>query len=113
MVAPAKITPVQEVSKLTDRYQTTVPRGVRKLLNLRKGDQLCYRHDADGRVYLEAAGPAEGDPALGAFLNLLEADITAHPERLTAFDGGLRNRLQALVGGSDVDLDAALSPDDE
>jgi len=113
MVASAKITPVQEVSKLTDRYQTTVPRGVRKQLNLRKGDQLCYRLDGDGRVYIEAAGQAEDDPALGAFLNLLETDIAAHPERLAAFDGGLRERMQALVGGSDVDLDAALSLDDE
>tara|TARA_R110002049_G_scaffold228910_1_gene401071 strand:+ start:36 stop:377 length:342 start_codon:yes stop_codon:yes gene_type:complete len=113
MVASAKITPVQEVSKLTDRYQTTVPSGVRKWLDLHKGDQICYRPDADGRVYIEVAGRAGDDPALGAFLNLLEDDIAAHPERLMAFDGGLRDCMQALVGGSDVDLDAALSPDDE
>ena len=110
---PGMVTLVKEVSKLTDRYQTTVPSGVRKQLNLRKGDKLCYRLEANGRVYLEAAGQDEGDPALGAFLDLLEADMTAHPERLRAFDGGLRDRLQALVGGIDADLDAALSPDDE
>ncbi|MEH6726855.1 MAG: type II toxin-antitoxin system PrlF family antitoxin [Hyphomicrobiales bacterium] len=113
MVAPTKTASVHEVSKLTDRYQTTVPSGVRKLLKLRKGDQLCYRLDADGRIYLEAADRLDDDPALGAFLNLLETDIAAHPERLTAFDGGLRERMQALVGGTDVDLDAALSPEDE
>jgi len=104
---------VQEVSKLTDRYQTTVPAGVRRQLKLRKGDQLRYHIEDTGRVYLEAANQAEGDPALRKFLDFLEADIVAHPERLVAFDGGLRDRLQTLVGDVDVDLEEALSPNDE
>ena len=53
------------------------------------------------------------DPVLGQFLGFLAADITRHPERLQAVDTGLVQRLQALVGGVDVDLDAALSEDDE
>jgi len=104
---------VQEVSKLTDRYQTTVPTGVRKQLKLRKGDQICYHIEDTGRVYLEAAGQAEGDPALGKFLEFLETDISAHPERLVAFDSSLRDRLQEIVGDVNVDLGEALSPDDE
>lgn len=68
----------QDVSKLTDRYQTTV------------------RSDED-------------DPALGAFLDFVEADIKAHPDRIRAFDGALHDRLAALVGDVDVDLDAPLS----
>ena len=53
------------------------------------------------------------DPVLGQFLGFLAADITRHPERLQAVDAGLVQRLQVLVGGVDVDLDAALSADDE
>jgi antitoxin PrlF len=101
------------VSKLTDRYQTTVPSGVRRQLNLGKGDRIRYCTEPSGRVYIERVPAEEDDPALGAFLDFIEADIKAHPERLRAFDGGLRDRLQTLVGDVDVDLDAPLSPDDE
>ncbi len=102
----------QEVSKLTDRYQTTVPSGVRKHLQLGKGDQIRYCTEPSGRVYIEAVHEV-ADPALGSFLDLLEADIQAHPERLRAFEGVLYDRLKALVGDVDVDLDATLSADDE
>jgi antitoxin PrlF len=101
----------EERSKLTDRYQTTVPSGVRRQLKLGKGDQIRYRTEPNGRVYIEPVREAGDDPALGPFLAFLEADIQAHPERLRAFDGTLRDRLAALV--RDVDLDAPLSPDDE
>lgn len=50
---------------------------------------------------------------LGQFLGFLAADITRHPERLQAVDAGLVQRLQSLLGVVDVDLDAALSEDDE
>ena len=102
----------EDVSKLTDRYQTTVPSAVRRHLRLGKGDQIRYRTDPSGRVYIEAVRDA-ADPALGAFLDLLEADVQAHPERLRAFDGALRDRLQALVGDVEINLDAPLSADDE
>ncbi len=103
----------QDLSKLTDRYQTTVPSGVRKQLKLGKGDQICYCTDPNGRVYIERVHAEEGDPAVGAFLDFVEADIKAHPERLRAFDGALHDRLKALVGDIYVDLDEPLSPDDE
>lgn len=102
-----------ERSKLTERYQTTIPSSVRKQLNLGKGDQIRYCVAQDGRVYIENARAAERDPALGAFLDFLEADIAAHPERVRAFDGALHDRLQALVGDVEVDLEEPLSPDDE
>lgn len=103
----------QEFSKLTDRYQTTVPSGVRKQLKLGKGDQIRYCTDANGRVYIEPVRSGEGDPAIGAFLDLIEADIATHPENLQAYTGGLHERLRSLVGDVEIDLDAPLSDDDE
>lgn len=103
----------QDISKLTDRYQTTVPSGVRKQLKLGKGDHIRYFTEPSGRVYIEPVRAEEGDPALGAFLDLVEADIKAHPERLHAFDGALYDRLKALVCDVDINLDEPLSPDDE
>ena len=42
-----------------------------------------------------------------------QARIESEANRLLAFDASLRDRLQSLVAGVDVDLDAPLSPDDE
>lgn len=103
-------------STLTDRYQTTVPETVRRALKLGKRDKIHYTIRPSGEVVLTRVEASDGDdPVLGQFLGFLAADITRHPERLQAVDAGLVQRLQALVGGVDVDLDldAALSEDDE
>ena len=55
------------------------------------------------------------DTVLEDFLAFLSRDIDAQPDRLKAFGGGLRERIEALVGhvDVDVDLDKVLSPDDQ
>ena len=101
-------------STLTDRYQTTVPETVRRALRLGKRDKIHYIIRPSGEVVLTRAEASEGDdPVLGQFLGFLARDIASHPERLQAVDSGLVQRLQSLVGGIEVDLDAALSADDE
>ncbi|MHB8921577.1 MAG: type II toxin-antitoxin system PrlF family antitoxin [Halothiobacillus sp.] len=101
-------------STLTDRYQTTVPEIVRRALHLGRRDKIHYTIRPGGEVVLTRAKASEGDdPVLGQFLVFLANDITSHPERLQAVDAGLVQRLQSLDGGIEVDLDAALSADDE
>ena len=101
-------------STLTDRYQTTVPEIVRRALKLGKRDKIRYTIRPGGEVVLTRADASEDDdPVLGQFLGFLAHDITRHPERLRSVDTGLVHRLQSLVGGIDVDLDAALSAGDE
>jgi antitoxin PrlF len=101
-------------STLTDRYQTTVPETVRRALKLGKRDKLHYCIRPNGEVVLTRAASADGDdPVLGQFLDFLARDIAHHPERLQAVDRGLVQRIQSLVDGIDVDLDAPLSDDDE
>lgn len=101
-------------STLTDRYQTTVPATVRRTLKLGKRDKIQYIIRPDGEVVLTRAEVAEGDdPVLGQFLGFLARDIASHPERLQAIDAGLVKRIQSLTGGVKVDLDEALSADDE
>ncbi len=101
-------------STLTDRYQTTVPETVRRALRLGKRDKIHYIIRPSGEVVLTRAEASEGDdPVLGQFLGFLARDIASHPERLQAVDSGLVQRLQSLVGGIEVNLDAALSADDE
>ena len=101
-------------STLTDRYQTTVPETVRRALRLGKRDKIHYTIRPGGEVVLTRAAVSEGDdPVLGSFLGFLARDITHYPERLQAVDVGLVQRLQSLVGSIEVDLDAALSADNE
>lgn len=107
-------TTLEVESTLTDRYQTTVPETVRRALRLGKRDKIHYTIRPSGEVVLTRAEPSGGDdPLLGQFLGFLARDIASHPERLQAVDAGLVQRLQSLVGGVEVDLDAALSADDE
>ena len=101
-------------STLTDRYQTTVPESVRRALRLRKRDRIQYTIRANGEVVLTRADAGtDEDPVLGEFLGVMARDIADHPERLRVLDAGLVARLQGLVGGVEVDLDAPLAPDDE
>lgn len=101
-------------SSLTDRYQTTVPETVRRALRLGKRDKIHYTIRPSGEVLLTRAEASDGDdPVLGQFLGFLARDITSRPESLQAVDAGLVHRLQSLVSGVTVDLDAALLADDE
>jgi antitoxin PrlF len=105
---------LQVESTLTDRYQTTVPETVRRALRLGKRDKIHYTIRPDGEVVLTRAAAAElDDPALAPFLGFLARDLAAHPEQLQAMDASLVQRIQALVGTAAVDLDVALSADDE
>lgn len=101
-------------STLTDRYQTTVPETVRRALRLGKRDKIHYTIRPGGEVVLTRSEATESDdPVLGQFLGFLARDIASHPERLQAVDANFVQRLQSLIGDIEVNLDAALSADDE
>ena len=101
-------------STLTDRYQTTVPEMVRRSLRLGKRDKLHYAIRPNGEVVLSRAEVSgTDDPVLGQFLGFLARDIAEHPERLQALDAAFVHRLQSLTHGIEVDLEAALPPDNE
>jgi antitoxin PrlF len=100
-------------STLTDRYQTTVPDAVRKVLGLNKRDKIRYTIQPDGQVLITRAEPAEGDPILAKFLDFLAQDIDQQPQQVQAIDGRLMSRISALVVGVELDLDASLADEDE
>jgi antitoxin PrlF len=101
-------------SKLTDRYQTTVPEPVRRALKLGKRDRIHYTIRSDGEVVLTRAGVTEDeDPAIGAFLYFLARDMADHPQRLQAVDTEFARRIQSLTADIDIDLGAPLPADDE
>jgi antitoxin PrlF len=104
-------TTIELESTLTDRYQTTVPDGVRRALKLGKRDKIRYVVQPDGSVLLKRAG--QDDPVLGKFLHFLANEIARHPQHVHSLDAGLVARVQSLVANVDINLDEALPADDE
>ena len=49
------------------------------------------------------------DPVLGAFLNLLAADMADHPGRLRGMPRELRSRIRAFARGERVDHDEPIT----
>lgn len=101
-------------STLTDRYQTTVPNAVRRALKLGKRDKIRYVVQKDGAVLLTRAAPEiEDDPVLGQFLDFLSRDLANNPHHVRGLDAALMARIQPLIAGVEVDLDASLPTDGE
>lgn len=105
-------TPCSE-STLTDRYQTTVPDPVRKVLGLNKRDRIAYTIGSDGQVTIARAEDANNDPLLGQFLHFLATDIQHNPQHVRQVSSDLVARIRSLVDNVDLDLDAPLTAEDE
>ena len=105
-----KTVPIAE-SKVTERYQTTLPAAVRKALGLRKHDRLAYEIDADGSVRLRRVEESV-DPVLEKFAAFIARDIEQNPENAKPVSVDLVERAKALIEGMDSDLDAPLEEDE-
>ena len=103
----------KEESKLTDRYQTTVPESVRKVLRLNKRDKIQYIIQEDGQVIISRAQPEEEDPVIGQFLDFLARDMDNNPEHIQLIISDLPELTKSLVGDVEFDIDAPLSEEDE
>lgn len=95
-------------SKLTERSQTTVPPGVRKVLGLAAGERLGYIIEGDTVRLVNASALEHEDPTLQKFLAFLERDLERHPERFAAFPRALLERAQAAAAGVEIDHDAPI-----
>jgi antitoxin PrlF len=100
------------VSKLTARLQTTIPSGVRKVLEVGAGDQLEYIIN-DRRVEVRKAETTmDGDPALTHFLALLERDIASDTPHIRSMPRDLLRRVHDLTRGMEIDHDAPFGDED-
>jgi antitoxin PrlF len=106
------LTPCSE-STLTDRYQTTIPAPVRKILGLSKNDKICYTILSDGTVSISRAAQTESDPILKPFLDFLAQDIENNPQQLQTISSGSVSHAQYLVADVNFDINEPLSDEDE
>ena len=96
---------LEERSKITDKNQTTVPKRVRERLGVGPGDEIVYRVSDDGSILVESAVQADDEAAVDAFLQFISNDIKRRPGAVTPMTQEDFERLQALVGGVEADLD--------
>ena len=105
---------LQFESTLTDRYQTTVPETVRRVLKLGMRDKIHYVIQPDRAVLMtRSSATVDSDPVVDSFLEFLSQDMKAHPEHIQKLDAGLVDRIRKLTSHVEIDLDAPLSADDE
>jgi antitoxin PrlF len=65
---------IQELATLTSKGQITLPKFVRQALGVDTGGKVAFELRGD-EVIVTRAETEHEDPAIGAFLHLLEADI--------------------------------------
>jgi antitoxin PrlF len=82
-------------------------------LHLNKREKIRYTIQADGNVLLSRADQGEADPVLASFLVFLANDFQKNPQQLKEITPDLVSRIQSLVGGVEIDLNAALEDEDE
>jgi antitoxin PrlF len=66
--------PIHELATLTSKGQITLPKAIRQALGVTTGGKVAFEL-RDGEVVVTRAEAEHEDPAVGAFLGLLEADI--------------------------------------
>ena len=65
---------IEETATLTSKGQITLPKSVRQVLGVDTGSKLAFEV-RDDEVIVRRARAEHEDEAIGAFLNLIEADI--------------------------------------
>jgi antitoxin PrlF len=101
---------LEEISTITAKGQTTVPKAVRQALGVDTGDRIAFRVDQRG-VSVSRVENEDDDPAIERFLAFLAKDIERHPDAIEALTPELRERVSALTKGMTADLDAPIQGD--
>ncbi len=109
---PAMGALLKEESTITAKGQTTVPKSIRQALGVDYGGRIAFFVDDQHRVYVEKAAEDASDPVVDRFLEFLARDMSKNPgTSVVALPASLRDRVAALVGDMDVDLDAGIDGD--
>ncbi|RCX07571.1 type II toxin-antitoxin system PrlF family antitoxin [Extensimonas vulgaris] len=67
---------IHEVATLTSKGQITLPKSIRLLLGVDAGGKVAFQL-REGEVVVTRAEAEHQDPAIGAYLDLLERDIAS------------------------------------
>ena len=100
---------IEETSTITAKGQTTIPKAVRQALGVDYGGKIAYRIE-EGRVTVHNPEAEHHNPALAAFLGLIEKDITAG-RNVRDLPAGAVAAMRRAMKELRVDLDEKLEGD--
>src|SRR5262245_14397264 len=100
---------LEEISTITAKGQTTVPKSVRRALGIDYGGKIAFRIEG-GRVTVHNPETEHRDPAMLAFLRLIERDIAAG-RHLRDLPPGLASAMRRILKEVHVELDEKLEGD--
>lgn len=95
---------LEEISTITAKGQTTVPKAIRKVLGVGAGDQIAFRVEGQHVTVVPVGAPHE-DPVIGKFLDFISKDIEQHPDSVKPLSKEFAARMASLVKGKKLDLD--------
>ena len=101
---------LEELSTITAKGQTTVPKSVRQLLGVKEGGEIAFRVEGQ-RVTVVPVGDPHEDPVVGKFLTFLAKDIERRPQAVKPLSSDFAARMASLAKGTKVDLDAPIDGD--
>ena len=98
---------IHEVATMTAKGQITLPKTVRQALGVDVGAKVAFELHEDGQVVVSRADAEHEDPAIGAYLDLLAADIRAGRHVQVIPDDLARDMLEHAQreAGPDEDID--------
>ena len=100
---------LEEISTITAKGQTTIPKSVRQALGVDYGGRIAFRVDKNGVTVARA--DESDDPAIDEFLGFLASDIKNRPEAVKALSPELAARITALTAEMPVNLDDEIDGD--
>jgi antitoxin PrlF len=94
---------LEEVSTITSKGQTTVPKAVRQILGIDYGGKIGFRVEGE-QVTLHPVEAEHEDPLVGRFLDFLAKDMGQRPAALTPLSRTFAARLSSITKGKRVDV---------
>lgn len=102
---------IVEEAKLTSKGQVTLPKSIRQALGVSTGARICFELRGEEVVVTRAEGE-HSDPAISAFLTLLEEDLR-YGRHIAGLPDDLAQAMEESLGQSwsqddDIEGDVAL-----
>ncbi len=98
---------LEEVSTITTKGQTTVPKAVRQVLGVDYGGEIAFRVE-NGHVTVRAVETEHEDPVVSRFLAFLAKDIEKRPEAVKPLSREFAARMASATKGKRVDVEAPI-----
>ena len=103
---------IHEVATITSKGQITLPKAIRQALGVDYGGKVAFDLQGSQVIVTRADEAAHDDPAIGAFLALLEKDIRSGQHLCTLPDDLMQAMLATLSQpvdlATDIEGDVAL-----